>query len=328
MPDDPDPLRDIVLIVRAGALFPAYRTFSLLEQLKGQVHRPAVLFYPGQARRRRRPPLHGRPRRRTQLPTEDLLRNERWHAHDHSDLFASNIDRHIEEVIKVDQTDEQIVRDEIDEYVATDAIAATTRHPRALRRDAEQAARGHRRLGLRLLRLRQVELRQDTSGSRSRTARSLGEQAGELFAQAHRRRQASQVLLKSIAEHIPTHAVIFDVSTDRGIRSGNQTITEIMYRLFLHSLGYASDLDLAELEITLEAEGRLDEFKATVSARSSARTGTTRRAWSPSPCSEASARDARTRARDYSDNGLAGATPAQATRRHHARASSPSGARS
>ena len=70
------------------------------------------------------------------------------------------------------------------------------------------------------------------------------------------------MLLKSIAEHIPTHAVIFDVSVDRGIRSGNQTITEIMYRLFLQSLGYARDLDLSELEITLEQQGRLDEFKA------------------------------------------------------------------
>ena len=70
------------------------------------------------------------------------------------------------------------------------------------------------------------------------------------------------MLLKSIGEHIPTHAVIFDVSTDRGIRSGSQTITEIMYRLFLQSLGYARDLDLSELEITLEQQGRLDEFKA------------------------------------------------------------------
>ena len=47
MPDDPDPLRDIVFINRAGALYPVYRTFSLLEQLKGEVTVPAVLFYPG-----------------------------------------------------------------------------------------------------------------------------------------------------------------------------------------------------------------------------------------------------------------------------------------
>jgi hypothetical protein len=47
MPEDPDPLRDVVFIMRTGALFPVYRTFSLLEQLKGRVHVPTVLFYPG-----------------------------------------------------------------------------------------------------------------------------------------------------------------------------------------------------------------------------------------------------------------------------------------
>jgi hypothetical protein len=47
MPEDPDPLRDIVFILRTGALFPVYRTFSLLEQLKGRVNVPTILFYPG-----------------------------------------------------------------------------------------------------------------------------------------------------------------------------------------------------------------------------------------------------------------------------------------
>lgn len=47
MPEDPDPLRDVVFILRTGALFPVYRTFSLLEQLKGRVIVPTVLFYPG-----------------------------------------------------------------------------------------------------------------------------------------------------------------------------------------------------------------------------------------------------------------------------------------
>ncbi len=48
IPEDADPLRDVVFIVRAGALFPIYRTSSLLEQLKGKVLVPAVLFYPGE----------------------------------------------------------------------------------------------------------------------------------------------------------------------------------------------------------------------------------------------------------------------------------------
>jgi hypothetical protein len=47
MPEDPDPLTDIVLIHRAGALFPVYRTFTLLELMKGRVVVPTVLCYPG-----------------------------------------------------------------------------------------------------------------------------------------------------------------------------------------------------------------------------------------------------------------------------------------
>lgn len=48
LPEDADPLADVVFITRAGALFPFYRTSSLLEQLKGKVRVPAVLFYPGE----------------------------------------------------------------------------------------------------------------------------------------------------------------------------------------------------------------------------------------------------------------------------------------
>lgn len=48
IPEGTDPVRDVVFIVRAGALFPFYRTSSLLEQLKDKLEVPAVLFYPGE----------------------------------------------------------------------------------------------------------------------------------------------------------------------------------------------------------------------------------------------------------------------------------------
>jgi len=48
IPADADPRRDLVFIVRVGALFPMYRTSALLEQLKGKLQIPAVLFYPGE----------------------------------------------------------------------------------------------------------------------------------------------------------------------------------------------------------------------------------------------------------------------------------------
>jgi hypothetical protein len=47
VPSDSDPTRDLCFLVRVGALFPFYRTFSLLEQLKGKIVVPIILFYPG-----------------------------------------------------------------------------------------------------------------------------------------------------------------------------------------------------------------------------------------------------------------------------------------
>lgn len=48
LPQQRDPQIDIVFIVRVASLFPMYRTFSLLEQLKGRMDVPAILFYPGE----------------------------------------------------------------------------------------------------------------------------------------------------------------------------------------------------------------------------------------------------------------------------------------
>ncbi len=47
IPEHGDPAKDIFFLVRAGALFPFYRTSALLEQLMGRVRIPGILFYPG-----------------------------------------------------------------------------------------------------------------------------------------------------------------------------------------------------------------------------------------------------------------------------------------
>ena len=191
-------------------------------------------------------------------------------------LFASDISRNIEEVIKVDQRDEEIIRDEI-RRVRRHGLHPQAVHgdPRRVRRDAQPAPRGDRHLGLRVLRLRQVAASPSCSATRSRTSPSLGIPAGKRFAE-HVGDAGLSVLLDQDRRAIPTHAVIFDVATDRGIRSGNQTLTEITYRLFLESLGYARDLDVSELEIELEAEGRLEDFEAAY--RKHLRAGVVRRA--------------------------------------------------
>jgi hypothetical protein len=176
-------------------------------------------------------------------------------------LFASDISRNIEEVIKVDQRDEEIIRDEISEYVVTDSILK--RYTAILERYAETPNQPHEGIG--------IWVSGFYGSGKSSFAKLLGYAiqnhpvagipAGKRFAERAGDNKLS-VLLAKIGEQIPTHAVIFDVATDRGIRSGNQTLTEITYRLFLESLGYAKDLDVSELEIELEKDGRLEAFEA------------------------------------------------------------------
>lgn len=184
------------------------------------------------------------------MTTEQLIKS----------LFDKQIDRRIEEVIKVDQTDEEILRDEIDEYVTTAAISRY--YGDIFERYAETPNKPHEGIA--------IWVSGFFGSGKSSFAKMvglsienrqiMGEPAAERFAQ-RTGDQKLKVLLKTISEKIPTHAVIFDVSTDRGIRSGNQTLTEIMYGLFLQSLGYAKDLDLSELEIGLEEAGRLTQFE-------------------------------------------------------------------
>jgi hypothetical protein len=182
------------------------------------------------------------------------------------ELFALDIDRPIEEVIKVDQDDAQIVHDEISEYIVTDAILQ--QYLKILRNYWETKNKPHEGIG--------IWISGFFGSGKSSFAKMLGlalqnrdvmgESAAELFGKITGNTEV-QVLLKQITEQIPTEAVIFDVSTDRGIRSGNQSITEIMYKLFLKNLGYAEDLDLAELEINLEEAGELEGFKDAYKAK-------------------------------------------------------------
>ena len=157
-------------------------------------------------------------------------------------LFALDIGRHIEEVIKVDQTDEEILKDEINEYVVTDAIRS--HYVEIFEAYRDTPTKPHEGIA--------IWVSGFFGSGKSSFAKMLGlsienrtvvgESASNRFAKRTGDTKL-QVLLKAITEKIPTHAVIFDVSTDRGIRSGNQTLTEIMYGLFLQSLGYAKDLD-------------------------------------------------------------------------------------
>lgn len=177
------------------------------------------------------------------------------------ELLARKVDENIEEVIKVDQQDREVIKSEIGEYVITDSIL--DHYIRILERYDQTPANPHEGIG--------VWVSGFFGSGKSSFAKILGlalanddilgTAAAELFLARRGDSPKLKVLLKQITERIPTDAVIFDVSTDRGIKTANQSMTEIMHRCFVRYLGYAGHIDIAQLEIDLESEGRLDEFK-------------------------------------------------------------------
>ena len=174
------------------------------------------------------------------------------------DLLRRDLSQKIEEVIQVDQVDEHAVYAEITEYVATDRIKDQYRELL----QAINSARTEPTEGI------GVWISGFFGSGKSSFAKNLGyvlsneevlgEQASDLF-KAQLNDPELGDLIDLINQTIPTEVVMFDVQKDRAGQSGLY-ISPFVYRVLLRYLDYAEDFDLAELEIELEAEGRLQEF--------------------------------------------------------------------
>ncbi len=175
------------------------------------------------------------------------------------ELFAKPIDRKIEEVIKVDQADETTVREELEEYVVTDSIRDHFIH--VYDEIAKAISNPHEGIG--------VWVSGFFGAGKSSFAKIVGYTLGkkrvgnrtadEVF-KAHVKDEKVSALLENILNRIQVQPVIFDVSMERGVRTANERMTEIMYKALLRELGYAEDFDLAKLEMDLERDGKLDAF--------------------------------------------------------------------
>jgi hypothetical protein len=174
------------------------------------------------------------------------------------ELFSGRIDRKIEEVIKVDQNDVAIVRQEIDEYILTESIE----------RNMLKVLEGYRQSVNQPSEAIAIWVAGFFGAGKSSFAKYVGlaisnrdlggESAGDLLAQ-RANNQAIKALLGAIKEQIPTEAIIFDVSADRNVNA-SEALTKIFYRKLLDHLGYSSSLEVAELEIELEEQGRMTAF--------------------------------------------------------------------
>ncbi len=178
------------------------------------------------------------------------------------DLLARDLSRRIEEIIQVDQADEQSVYDEITEYVATDSIRE--QYHQLLKAVAEAPADPHESVG--------VWVSGFFGSGKSSFAKNFGyavenrKVVGSNFAELFKHQLGdSRIsdLLDLINAKTPTEVILFEVAKEADTRKATQRIAELMYTVLLRELGYSEDFDIAELEIELEAEGRLPEFITT-----------------------------------------------------------------
>jgi hypothetical protein len=175
------------------------------------------------------------------------------------DLLARDLSRKIEEIIQVDQADEEAVYSEITEYVATESIRR--QYAELFRAIAEAPADPHEGIG--------VWISGFFGSGKSSFAKNLGyalqnrQVLGQQFAELFKNQIADRSvnnLLDSILTRFPTEVILFEVAKERDTRKVTERIAELMYTVLLRELGYAEDFDIAELEIELEAEGKLDRF--------------------------------------------------------------------
>ena len=151
------------------------------------------------------------------------------------DVFAKPIDRTIEEAIKVEQADEKAVLVELDEYVPTEYLQ--DQYVRILDAIASGPASPREGIG--------VWVSGFFGSGKSIFAKILGytvaarkvggKTASDIFKLKVNNPRIS-ALLDSINARIPFHAVIFDVSMDRGVRLANERLTEIIYKALLREL--------------------------------------------------------------------------------------------
>lgn len=176
-----------------------------------------------------------------------------------AEIFRSDITREIPEVIKVDFADEEVVANEIDEYVVTDHIAES--FEKMLDHYQETILNPDEQIN--------IWVSGFFGSGKSSFAKILGyllsnpsvlgRSATERFL-ARLNAARIQALLNTIHDQAPTHAVFVDMSTGKNVAKEGESIVLPLYRALLESLGYSRNILLAELEFDLETDGDLDAF--------------------------------------------------------------------
>jgi hypothetical protein len=179
------------------------------------------------------------------------------------ELFRGDIERPIETVIHVDLSDEAIVAHEIQEYVVTENI----------REHLEELADVYGDTARNPSESTNVWVSGFFGSGKSSFAKTVGyalanpliegrTATDRLLARANSHKL--EALLNTAHKQAPTIAVFLDLASGRDMLREGESLVLPVYRGLLKRLGYSSNELLAELEITLEAEGRLQAFETAV----------------------------------------------------------------
>jgi hypothetical protein len=180
-----------------------------------------------------------------------------------SQLFRGDIERPIETVIHVDLSDARIVAQEIDEYVVTDNIRG---HLEELAEVYAETARSPSETT-------NVWVSGFFGSGKSSFAKMVGyalanpELDGRTATERLLARTNSiklEALLNTAHTLAPAITVFLDLSSGRDMLREGESLVLPVYRALLRRFGYSVNELLAELEVTLESEGRLDAFENAV----------------------------------------------------------------
>ena len=178
------------------------------------------------------------------------------------ELFRRDVRRTIEEVVKVDDADKKTIINELDEYVATDHIleefeTVLDAYQESINAPNETCT---------------VWVSGFFGSGKSSWAKILGYllwnplvdgegAADRFFGQTPAPRL--RALLNTIHAQSPTLAVLVNLATGANVVAAEgESVVLPIYRALLDRLGYSRHFMLAELEYTLEGDGKLDDFEA------------------------------------------------------------------
>ncbi|MDE0122003.1 MAG: BREX system P-loop protein BrxC [bacterium] len=177
------------------------------------------------------------------------------------ELFRRDINRIIEEVIKVDLADGHVIANEFDEYIATEHIldnleTVINAYQESIHNPNENCTvwvSGFFGSGKSSwAKVLGYLLWNPTVGGQTATDRFFGRTSAPRL----------RALLNTVHAQSPTLSVLLNLATGSNVvaREGESVVLPV-YRALLDRLNYSRNFTLAELEYTMEGDGKLEDFE-------------------------------------------------------------------